>query len=268
MLSSQTKDATTAAAVSSLLRLEGGLTPKSLLQTPRSTIEECINKVGFWRRKTDYILEAAKEIEENFGGDIPDTLQGLVSLKGVGPKMAYLCLQSAWGVNEGIGVDTHVHRITNRLGWHVPPTKDPEKTRVNLESWLPKEYYDRINIVLVGFGQTICVPVGPKCDLCDVAAVDGLCPSRKIPAKTKKRKITKVKHEELATLQIEYPSSTSPIDTTFVKVEAKDESIEEELPTDKRRIKRLNVEKYKLNSKTEKSAPYEGRRSLEKTYDW
>ena len=95
-----------------------------------------------------------------------------MELPGVGPKMAYLCMQHAWKSNVGIGVDVHVHRISNRLGW--VRTKKPEETRRDLEEWLPKEYWDSINLMLVGFGQTICTPMAPRCSQCKV---NHLCPS-------------------------------------------------------------------------------------------
>lgn len=76
-----------------------------------------------------------------------------------------------------------MHRITNRLGWHKPPTKTPEETRVNLESWLPLELHPEINSLLVGFGQTVCLPVGPRCDSCELS--NGLCPSA-IKVRTKR----------------------------------------------------------------------------------
>jgi len=93
--------------------------------------------------------------------------------------MAFLTLQVAWNVTDGIGVDVHVHRITNLLGWHTPPTNTPEQTRLNLQSWLPKELYGDINHMLVGFGQVICVPAGPRCDEC-VLSKKGLCPSARV----------------------------------------------------------------------------------------
>lgn len=100
MLSSQTKDAVTSAAVTSLhTSLPGGLTAASLATAPLETIQECINKVGFWRRKAEYIQEAAKALLEQEGdekGDVPKTVEGLCKLKGVGPKMAFLALQCAW----------------------------------------------------------------------------------------------------------------------------------------------------------------------------
>ncbi|KAL7668379.1 hypothetical protein ACOME3_009081 [Neoechinorhynchus agilis] len=101
--------------------------------------------------------------------DIPNTLQGLMNLSGVGPKMAYLAMQCAWNECVGIGVDTHVHRIANRLNW--VKTKIPEETRISLESWLPKQHWPDLNKLLVGFGQTICRSIGPKCTDCLNASI-------------------------------------------------------------------------------------------------
>jgi len=117
----------------------------------------------------------------------------LTSLPGVGPKMAYLCLSVAWGRDEGIGVDVHVHRITNLWGWN--DTKQPEETRKALQSWLPRDRWHDINNLLVGFGQTICLPVGRKCGECKLAD-KGLCPSAVVS------KTTKVK-KEVVTVKVE-----------------------------------------------------------------
>lgn len=86
--------------------------------------------------------------------------------------MAHLCLSAAWGRTEGIGVDVHVHRITNMWGWHR--TKTPEESRVALEAWLPREKWHEINWLLVGFGQTVCPSVGRSCGECEVGLA-GLC---------------------------------------------------------------------------------------------
>lgn len=86
--------------------------------------------------------------------------------------MAHLCLSAAWGRTEGIGVDVHVHRITNMWGWHR--TKTPEESRVALEAWLPRDKWHEINWLLVGFGQTVCPSVGKKCGECEVG-LGGLC---------------------------------------------------------------------------------------------
>lgn len=169
MLSSQTKDPVTADAVHKLqTRLPNGLCLASLLDTPDDVIQECIAKVGFFRRKTEYLRRAAEILRDRFDGDVPRTIDDLCSLPGVGPKMAFLQMQSM-GLNVGIGVDTHVHRISNRLGWCK--TKTPEQTRLALQSWLPvdvraplTQLHRVINKQMVGFGQVICVPVGPRCE--------------------------------------------------------------------------------------------------------
>ncbi|OSD02120.1 DNA glycosylase, partial [Trametes coccinea BRFM310] len=192
MLSSQTKDEVTDAAVANLREAVGGsLSVNAIMQADESVISEAICKVGFWRRKTQYIKQAAQKLHDEFGGDVPKTVDDLCSLPGVGPKMAFLALQVAWKLNAGIGVDVHVHRITNRLEWHNPPTKTPEETRLNLQSWLPLELHPEINHLLVGFGQTICSPVAPKCDQCELS--DGLCPSaRKIVKGSSSKRSVKV----------------------------------------------------------------------------
>ncbi|KAG1806244.1 DNA glycosylase [Suillus variegatus] len=189
MLSSQTKDEVTDAAVDKLRAAVGGtLSVAAIISADESTISDAIAKVGFWRRKTGYIKKAALRLRDEFDSDVPKTVDELCSLTGVGPKMAFLTLQVAWNLNHGIGVDVHVHRITNRLGWHQPPTKKPEETRLNLQSWLPLELHRDINHMLVGFGQTICVAVGPKCDSCTLST-KGLCPSANIkPSKSPKKR--------------------------------------------------------------------------------
>ncbi|KAF9460882.1 DNA glycosylase [Collybia nuda] len=227
MLSSQTKDEVTDAAVSKLRSAIGGsLTVDALINAEDVVIGEAIGKVGFWRRKTEYIKKTAQRLRDDFDSDVPKTVDELCSLPGVGPKMAFLALQVAWNLNVGIGVDVHVHRITNRLGWHKPPTKNPEETRLNLQSWLPIELHPDINHMLVGFGQVMCLPVGPRCDLCDLSA-NGLCPSAQKVTKTKSRKavtLTAVKYENDSPPKIEIalePEETKPIlsDFTLQKIE-------------------------------------------------
>ncbi|CUA72174.1 endonuclease III [Rhizoctonia solani] len=188
MLSSQTKDEVTAAAVTNLRQvLPGGLTVDSILAAEPKVISDAIGKVGFWRRKTEYTQAAAKILRDKYDSDVPQTVDELCALPGVGPKMAFLVLQVAWNINVGIGVDIHVHRITNRLGWHKPPTTTPEQTRLNLQSWLPRNLHAPINPLLVGFGQIICLPVGPRCDSCALNT-QGLCPSANTKATGKGKK--------------------------------------------------------------------------------
>ncbi|MES1921281.1 alpha,alpha-trehalase nth1, variant 4 [Bonamia ostreae] len=128
MLSSQTKDSITAQAMSNLKRnLENGLNLESVLGSDVLRIEKEISKVGFYKKKAMYIKEAAERIKTDFSGDIPKNVEDLCSLKGVGEKMAYLAMQVAWNKVVGIGVDVHVNRISNRLGWSNK--KHPNKTR-------------------------------------------------------------------------------------------------------------------------------------------
>ncbi|KAJ2871041.1 alpha,alpha-trehalase nth1 [Coemansia aciculifera] len=175
MLSAQTKDEITAEAVRGLSqRLPGGLTPKSLSEAPIDLIHECVRKVGFWQRKSNYIKEAARTCLEQYAGDIPRTVPQLLSLPGVGPKMAYLAMHAAWQDTQGIGVDTHVLRISHRLGWVSDSAKSPEATRHALESWMPRSLWRELNPLLVGLGQTVCRAIGPKCGECPVSQY---CPS-------------------------------------------------------------------------------------------
>lgn len=191
MLSSQTKDPITADAVYRLqTTLENGLTLPSLRDAPDSVVQSCIGKVSFYRRKTEYLKKMTHILEEQHGGRVPESIDALCAIPGVGPKMAFLQMQSM-GQNVGIGVDTHVHRISNRLGWCR--TKTPEQTRLALQSWLPKELHSVVNKQMVGFGQTICVPVGPRCDVCRLGAGEGgtrCCPSyRKVDAKSSAKRV-------------------------------------------------------------------------------
>lgn len=176
MLSSQTRDQATAEAMALLKRnLPGGLNPSSLGGCDVSLVEDCIRKVSFYRRKARYLQRMADMSAEKYNGDIPRSLEGLQEIPGVGPKMAYLTMQCAWNESLGIGVDVHVHRIASRLGWASGRT--PEHTRRELEEWLPREHWSEVNSLLVGFGQTVCKAVKPRCQDCPVSAY---CPSRRV----------------------------------------------------------------------------------------
>ncbi|XP_037620952.1 endonuclease III-like protein 1 [Sebastes umbrosus] len=164
MLSSQTRDQVTAAAMQKLRA--HGCTVENILTTDDEALGKLIYPVGFWRTKVKYLKLTSAMLQKEFGGDIPDSVEGLVRLPGVGPKMAHLAMDIAWDQVSGIGVDTHVHRIANRLGWVRKPTKNPEETRKALEEWLPRELWSEINWLLVGFGQQVCLPVSPLCSVC------------------------------------------------------------------------------------------------------
>ncbi|KAJ6086317.1 hypothetical protein N7486_010598 [Penicillium sp. IBT 16267x] len=205
MLSSQTKDTVTAVAMQRLhtelgepameteatgdmqIKAEDDGTKQVDWKAPDSTLNlvnilavsherlnELIHTIGFHNNKTKYIKSAALILRDQYDGDIPSTPEGLMSLPGVGPKMAYLCMSAAWGKHLGIGVDVHVHRITNLWGWHQ--TKNPEETRMALQSWLPHDKWHEINKLLVGLGQTVCLPVKRRCGECYLAGTK-LCKS-------------------------------------------------------------------------------------------
>ncbi|KAK7749982.1 alpha,alpha-trehalase nth1 [Diatrype stigma] len=204
MLSSQTKDTTNAAAMRRLQTelppyapgKPAGLNLENLLAVRPDKLNHLIWAVGFHNNKTKYLQQAAAILRDQWDGDIPDSIEGLVALPGVGPKMAHLCLSAAWGRTEGIGVDVHVHRITNLWGWHA--TRTPEETRAALESWLPRDRWREINTLLVGFGQTVCLPVARRCGECELG-LGGLCKAaekKKVLAGRKVKTAAKVEVED------------------------------------------------------------------------
>ncbi|KAL3335803.1 hypothetical protein AABB24_031831, partial [Solanum stoloniferum] len=178
LLSSQTKDQVNHGAIQRLLQ-NGLLTADAIDSANEETIKSLIYPVGFYTRKASNLKKVAKICLSKYNGDIPNSLEELLLLPGIGPKMAHLVMNVAWENVQGICVDTHVHRISNRLGWVSRPgtkqkTKTPEETRESLQLWLPKEEWVPINPLLVGFGQTICTPLRPRCAICTVS---DLCPS-------------------------------------------------------------------------------------------
>lgn len=189
MLSSQTKDEVTGAAVKRLQ--EFGLTPQHIADTPAADISKIIYPVGFYRRKGEYLTRAAAICVQEYGGDIPPTVEDMVKLPGVGPKMAYICRSAAWGQCDGIGVDVHVHRIANRLKWVRKPTKTPEATRAALEEWLPRPLWEEVNLLLVGFGQQTCKPRNPLCERCgcNTTCTTGRAAMRSVAARERKERV-------------------------------------------------------------------------------
>jgi endonuclease-3 len=175
MLSAQTRDYCTAEAMCELMDSPGGLTPKSIAKKSEAEVNACIRTVGMHNNKAKYLKATADVLLAKHDGCVPRSLDALLSLPGVGPKMAHLFLQCADNVmTSGIGVDVHVHRISQRFKWVPKTVKTPEDTRKELEKWLPRKHWAEINEILVGFGQTICTPRNPKCDMC---AANALCPS-------------------------------------------------------------------------------------------
>ncbi len=168
VLSLRTKDEVTAKAANRLFQVAD--TPEKLLKLKEEEIASLIYPVGFYRRKAKQLKEIARILVENYKGKVPDSLEELLKLPGVGRKTANLVITEAYG-KDGICVDTHVHRITNRLGY--VKTKTPEETEMALREKLPKELWKEINKLLVALGQTICHPTSPKCSQCPV---NELCP--------------------------------------------------------------------------------------------
>lgn len=213
MLSSQTKDTVTAAAIHRLkTELPGGLNLESILAVGETALDAMIGKVGFHNLKTRYIKDAAVVLRDKWNSDIPDSAEGLTSLKGVGPKMAYLCLSAAWGKTEGIGVDVHVHRITNLWNWHPKKTKNPEETRKYLEEWLPRDKWHEINGLLVGLGQAVCLPVGRKCERC-LLAEKRVCPARVVNRGMKKESKVEVEIGDEG-VEVKSESKVEEVDVT------------------------------------------------------
>ncbi|KAG0672857.1 DNA N-glycosylase and apurinic/apyrimidinic (AP) lyase [Kluyveromyces marxianus] len=181
MLSSQTKDETNAKAMHNLMEYcieelgdPEGITLDALLKCDEKNLDNEIHSVGFHTRRASYIKKAAVMLRDQFDGDVPTTIEGFISLPGVGPKMGYLALQKSWAKIDGIGVDVHVDRLAKMWGWvDSKLCKTPEHTRKQLETWLPKSLWYEINPVLVGFGQVLCMPRGKKCNLC---LVKDICP--------------------------------------------------------------------------------------------
>jgi endonuclease III len=164
MMSARTKDGVTAKAAERLFSKAKDL--KGIEKMSGVEIESLIKPINFYKTKSMRIKEIAKIVNENFGGKVPDTLEGLTTLPGVGIKTASLVLSTAFG-KDYIGVDTHVHQILNRLGY--VKTKNPDETEKELRKKLPKKYWRKINVILVIFGQKVCVPVSPFCSICPVS---------------------------------------------------------------------------------------------------
>ncbi|KAH8366460.1 hypothetical protein KR084_009618 [Drosophila pseudotakahashii] len=183
MLSSQTKDQTTFEAMNRLK--DRTLTPLKLKEMPVSDLESLLHPVSFYKNKAKYLKQTVEILMEKYDSDIPDNPKELIALPGVGPKMAHICMAVAWNKITGIGVDVHVHRLSNRLGWVPKPTKEPEQTRVALEKWLPFSLWSEVNHLFVGFGQTICTPVKPNCGEC---LNKDICPSANIESQPKKKR--------------------------------------------------------------------------------
>lgn len=164
IISLRTKDEVTADASARLFAQAD--TPEKMRRLPAETIEKLIYPAGFYRNKAKNILQVCNLLVEQHGGRVPDRLEELLALPGVGRKTANLVLSVGFRI-PAICVDTHVHRIANRMGW--VQTKTPEQTEMALMEVLPRKHWIEINDLLVSFGQNICKPISPFCSRCPVA---------------------------------------------------------------------------------------------------
>jgi endonuclease-3 len=169
LLSARTQDATTLAASTRLFRR--ARTPRTMAALKVSEIERLIYPVSFYRHKARHVKAACQLLVDRFGGKVPGTMDDLLTLPGVGRKTANLVLILSFKSQRNICVDTHVHRISNRLGWVV--TRTPEETEQALYLATDSQWWPYINLYLVTWGQNVCRPVYPRCGEC---VLRPLCP--------------------------------------------------------------------------------------------
>jgi endonuclease-3 len=168
LISLRTKDEVTGEASARLFRL--ARSPRGMLRLPAARIARVIYPAGFYRTKAKTIRALCRTLLDRHGGKVPGDLESLLTLKGVGRKTANLVVTVGFG-KPGICVDTHVHRISNRLG--IVTTRTPEQTEFALRRVLPRRHWIAYNDLLVTFGQNVCKPISPLCGACPVGA---LCP--------------------------------------------------------------------------------------------
>ncbi len=163
ILSARTRDESTSAVVRELFSKYK--TARSLAKAKLPDVEKIIKRTGFYHVKAKRIIEVASIIDSKYSGTVPDTMEELLTLPGVGRKTANCVLVYAFD-QPAIPVDTHVHRISNRLG--MVQTKTPEETEIELMKKIPREHWIRINDTFVMYGQNICKPISPMCSVCQI----------------------------------------------------------------------------------------------------
>ncbi len=168
VLSTRTKDEVTSQAVERLFSMVKS--PEDLTKIPVEEIEEAIYPCGFYKTKARKLKELATILVEKYNSKVPNNMDDLLALPGVGRKVANIVLSRGFG-KKAIAVDTHVHRISNRLG--LVKTKNPDETERELERLIPEEWKRDFNELIVAFGQVICKPIGPKCGECPIRE---MCP--------------------------------------------------------------------------------------------
>ncbi len=163
LISTRTKDETTAMVCKRLFERIKNV--DDLYNIDEEELSRLLYPVGFYKNKAKFLKSIAEEIKKNYSSQVPNKLEDLLKLKGVGRKVANLVLSEGYGI-PAICVDTHVHRITNR--WCLIKSKNPEETERKLAEILPEKYWIEFNKLLVAFGQTVCKPVKPLCGVCPI----------------------------------------------------------------------------------------------------
>lgn len=163
ILSQRTRDENTDQATNNLFSKYNDI--YEVVEAPTDDVQELIKPAGFYRVKAGRIQEVSQILIDEYGGEVPDTLEELVKLPGVGRKTANCVLVFAFEL-PAIPVDTHVHRISNRMG--LVNTKTPDETEIELSKIAPKDLWIKLNDLMVQFGQNICKPTSPQCEMCSV----------------------------------------------------------------------------------------------------
>lgn len=153
------------------------LTVENVIATPDEVLAALIKPVGFYNQKAKNLSKIAEVCRDKYGGDIPRSAPELIKLPGIGHKIGNLIMSVAWGEAPGIAVDTHVCRISQRLGWAgtLRCSAEPNRVMRDLEEWLPKDRWGPVNLLLVHYGQTVCSATAPKCGDCAIGK-EGMCP--------------------------------------------------------------------------------------------
>jgi endonuclease-3 len=168
LLSLRSRDETTEKVSEELYKYAE--TPQEMLDIPLEKLKKIIFQTGHYNKKAQTLKHVSKELIEKFNSKVPKTKDELLSIKGIGPKTANIVLAFAYQ-QQVLPIDTHCHRIPNRLGW--VKTKTPEQTEKELEKILPKKYWNEFNAIFVQFGREICQPISPHCTKCPI---NGYCP--------------------------------------------------------------------------------------------
>ena len=231
MLSPQTKDNITYETTKKLI--EYGLNIDNILKMSEKELVNIIFKVSFHNVKAKNIKKLAEKLREEYNDDAPETLEEIIKFPGIGRKIGLLYLKECCQQVEGVAVDTHIHKIANRLKW-VNNTKDPNKTSIELEKIVDKKYWESINGILVGFGQEICKSVKPLCDKCTLC--DDCSYYKEKSKKNKKTKKQKSSEKE---------------ERKSEKKEKKEKSVKKEKKKDKKKKIRKKKINYEIDDDTD-----------------